>query len=64
MKVEHALGALLPPADWGDFSLRLILHGRRVCFARSPACEACSLVDLCPSANPAARAARRAAAKA
>jgi endonuclease III len=53
VKVEHALGALLPPADWGDFSLRLILHGRRVCFARSPACERCSLVDLCPSANPA-----------
>jgi endonuclease III len=67
VKVEHALGALLPPAGWGDFSLRMILHGRRVCFARTPACERCSLVDLCPSANPAARAAikaTRAAAKA
>jgi endonuclease III len=53
VKVEHELGALLPPAEWGDFSLRLILHGRRVCFARSPACERCSLVDQCPSANPA-----------
>jgi endonuclease-3 len=60
VKVEHALGALLPPADWGDFSLRLILHGRRTCAARNPACERCTLVDLCPSANPAARAALRA----
>jgi endonuclease III len=60
VKVEHALGAQLPPADWGDFSLRLILHGRRVCFARSPACERCSLVDQCPSANPVvAKAVRR-----
>lgn len=28
--------------------LRLILHGRRVCTARSPRCGECVLVDLCP----------------
>lgn len=28
--------------------LRLILHGRRVCTARSPRCGQCVLVDICP----------------
>ena len=53
VKIEHELGALLPPEEWGPFSLRLILHGRRVCIARRPACDRCLLVDLCPGANPA-----------
>ena len=51
VKVEHELGALLPPAQWGDFSLRVILHGRRVCDARKPACERCGLERLCPSSS-------------
>lgn len=50
VKVEHALGALLPGKDWGLFSERLILHGRRVCDARRPRCEDCVLNDFCPSA--------------
>jgi endonuclease III len=49
VKVEHELGSLLPPSAWGDFSLRTILHGRRVCDAKSPRCADCSLEDLCPS---------------
>ncbi len=51
VKVEHALGNLLAPKDWGGFSLRIILHGRRVCAARKPTCGACSLAELCPSAG-------------
>lgn len=51
VKVEHELGALLPAAQWGDFSLRTILHGRRVCDARAPQCGACVLEDLCPSSQ-------------
>jgi endonuclease III len=51
VRVEHALGTMLDPSEWGDFSLRLILHGRRVCAARAPRCEACCLADLCPSAS-------------
>ena len=51
VKVEAALCALLPVAEWGDFSLRTILHGRRVCSARSPQCGECSLHDLCPSSR-------------
>ena len=27
----------------------MIWHGRRVCFARKPACGACSVADLCPA---------------
>jgi adenine-specific DNA glycosylase len=49
VKVEADLCALLPPAEWGDFSLRTILHGRRVCDAKKPRCGECSLEDLCPA---------------
>ncbi len=49
VKVEHDLGAHLPPEEWGEFSLRLILHGRRVCDARRPRCTECVLEDLCPA---------------
>ena len=30
-------------------SHRMIWHGRRVCHARTPACGACPLAQLCPS---------------
>jgi endonuclease-3 len=49
VKVEHEIGALLPPKDWGGFSLRLILHGRKICVARRPRCGDCLLNDICPS---------------
>jgi endonuclease III len=49
VKVEAELCAYLPPAEWGAFSLRLILHGRNVCVARSPRCLMCVLSDFCPS---------------
>lgn len=51
VKVEAEVGALVPPAQWGALSLRLILHGRAVCKARTPRCEVCVLADFCPSAN-------------
>ena len=50
-KIERDLESILPTAEWTKFSHRLILHGRRVCFARRPACPRCSLNPLCPSAN-------------
>lgn len=49
VKVEADLCALLPAKDWGHFSLRTILHGRRVCDAKKPRCGECSLEDVCPS---------------
>ena len=50
-KIEGDLCRLLPPAEWTGFSHRLILHGRKVCFARKPACAKCQLNDLCPSST-------------
>ncbi|MFV2038772.1 MAG: endonuclease III, partial [Acidimicrobiales bacterium] len=49
VKVESALNPMIPAAERGDFSLRVILHGRRVCFARNPNCGDCVLADFCPS---------------
>ena len=49
--VERELGALLPRRDWTMACHRLIFHGRRTCHARRPACGACPLVRLCPSAG-------------
>jgi endonuclease-3 len=48
-KVERELNSYLPPQDWGPFSLRLILHGRRICDAKKPQCGACALEEICPS---------------
>jgi endonuclease-3 len=51
VKAELDLNVLVPPEARGRFSLRMILHGRRVCFARRPNCPACVLNDICPSAE-------------
>lgn len=51
VKVELELNRYLPRSLWGDFSLRMILHGRRVCDAKYPRCEACVLEDICPSSR-------------
>jgi endonuclease-3 len=47
-KIERDLMALLPRRDWVDFSHLLIHHGRQVCKARKPNCEACTLAKWCP----------------
>ncbi len=49
--IERDLIPLLPSEEWENFSIRLVYHGRAICKARSPACNACLLADLCPSAN-------------
>ena len=49
VKAELELNRLVAPAERGLLSLRLILHGRRVCLARKPRCELCVLNDYCPS---------------
>ena len=41
VKIERDLMRLVPRADWARFPHLLIWHGRRVCDARRPACEAC-----------------------
>jgi endonuclease-3 len=50
VKVEQDLMAVVPRKTWALFSHLLIFHGRRVCFARKPACGECVLNDICPSA--------------
>jgi endonuclease-3 len=50
VKVEQTLMLCVPQSDWTIFSHLLIFHGRRVCTARSPACDRCVLSDICPSA--------------
>ena len=47
-EVERELMACVPKKDWIFFSHAMILHGRRVCKALSPACDACSLRRDCP----------------
>ncbi len=47
--VEGELGALIAKRDWTMFSHHLIIHGRRTCHARRPACGACPVATLCPS---------------
>jgi endonuclease III len=49
--IEKALMPLFPQEQWAMLSHLLIWHGRRVCFARKPACAACVLRDVCPSAE-------------
>ena len=46
-KIETALRGILPPESSSDFCHCLVLHGRAVCDARRPRCEACCLRDLC-----------------
>jgi len=51
VKVEMVVSPMVPAAERGDFSLRLILHGRRICVAKRPACGDCTLAWWCPSAG-------------
>jgi endonuclease-3 len=49
-KVERDLCELLPKDQWFHVNYRFIDHGRTVCTAKRPACGACELSDICPSA--------------
>ena len=51
VKIEADVTRLIPPEEWTGFSLRLILHGRRICVARVPRCPECVLNDFCPSST-------------
>lgn len=51
LAIERDLNAQIPEAERTLFSHRVILHGRRVCTARSPRCGECVLADICPSST-------------
>jgi endonuclease-3 len=48
VKVERVLLELVPRRTWTAFTHLLIAHGRAICQSRSPRCEACVLLSLCP----------------
>ena len=50
-KVERALRPIVPPEASSDFCHRLVLHGRAVCTARKPYCDACCLAEICKTAQ-------------
>lgn len=47
-KVEFDLMKVLPEENWIAWNHQLIKHGRSICIARRPKCEACRLRQLCP----------------
>lgn len=48
VKIERDLMEQLPRKEWIDFSHRVIHHGRRICKARKPLCDECSMKRFCP----------------
>jgi len=50
-KIERDLMAIFPAERWTMLAHLLIWHGRRVCDARKPRCEACVVSHLCPSSR-------------
>ena len=50
VKIEQDLMRLVPRDQWSLFAHRVIWHGRRVCHAKKPDCDHCTLAPLCPSA--------------
>lgn len=49
VKIEFQVCSMVPEEEWTGLSLRLILHGRRICDARRPLCPECVLNEFCPS---------------
>jgi endonuclease-3 len=50
VKIERDLIRIVPQSHWKQITNLLISHGRNVCSARKPKCNACILNKLCPSA--------------
>ena len=47
LKVEQQLRKCIPPEESNNFCHRMVLHGRALCMARGPRCDACPLNSLC-----------------
>ena len=47
-KIEKDLMEVVPSQEWVAFSHRMIQHGRKVCAARKPKCDACPFREICP----------------
>ena len=51
VKIERDLMGVIPHQSWIEIAHLLIWHGRRLCTARKPNCQACPLNDICPSSS-------------
>jgi endonuclease-3 len=60
IEIEQDLMRLFEPKLWDPLSHTLIFHGRRICAAQKPACAACPVNELCPSAFHAEQVGRKA----
>lgn len=49
-KIEQDLMKIVPKEEWGNITLLLMLHGRKICIAKKPKCEECKLNKICLSA--------------
>lgn len=47
VKIEFELMKLFPKDHWGRYNTQIIAHGRSICKARKPDCEACFLNTCC-----------------
>jgi endonuclease-3 len=50
-RLEFDLMEIVPKKDWLLFSDLLIWHGRNICKARRPQCDACPISEYCPAAQ-------------
>jgi endonuclease III len=63
-KIELDLMRVFPQKNWDGLAHTLIFHGRRICTAQRPACAACPVNDVCPSAFRAEKVGRKPARRA
>ena len=47
VKIEFELMEIFPKEHWIRYNTQVIAHGRKICKARKPECEACCLRDYC-----------------
>jgi len=46
-KIEYDLMKVIPEENWTNFCHQLVYHGRAVCNARKPKCDACTIREYC-----------------
>jgi len=51
VRIEQDLMEIVPRKEWTYFGHAMIWHGRKICPARKPRCDDCSIAKYCPSAG-------------